>query len=62
MSSDAAFGRSGQVRSAQGMVAAQMGCTVEEALRLMAAHADTTDMTLEELAAAVVERRIRFDD
>ena len=62
MSSDAAFSRSGQVRSAQGMVAAQVGCTLEEALRLIAARADATDLTLDEVAVAVIERRIRFDD
>jgi hypothetical protein len=43
------------------MVAAQAGCDLDEAILRMQEHGVRTRRTLEEVAAAVLERRIRFD-
>jgi len=51
---------SDRVFQAQGMVALQASCSVEEALAKMAAEATASHMTLEAIATAVVERRMRF--
>jgi AmiR/NasT family two-component response regulator len=48
------------VAQASGMVAAQCGATPEDGLTLMRRRASNTDTTLDEIAAAVIERRIRF--
>jgi hypothetical protein len=51
---------SDRVFQAQGMVALQANCTVDEALAKMAAEAKASHMSLEAIATAVVERRMRF--
>jgi hypothetical protein len=43
-----------------GMVAAQAVCDLDEAILRMQEHGVRTGRTLEEVATAVVERRIRF--
>ena len=49
------------VYRARGMVSAQAGCTPERALALMYDTADAADVTVEELAALVIDRAVRFD-
>ena len=50
-----------QVYQAMGMVSAQRVVGLEEALALLRAHAFAHDLTLDEVAAAVVTRRLRLD-
>jgi GAF domain-containing protein/ANTAR domain-containing protein len=50
-----------QVYQATGMVSAQRGVGLEEALALLRAHAFAHDQALGEVAAAVVGRRLRLD-
>jgi hypothetical protein len=50
-----------QVYQATGMVSAQRGVELEAALALLRAHAFANDLTLNEVAAAVVARRLRLD-
>jgi len=49
------------VYQAQGMVTVQADCTFSEALVKMRARAEAAGQTLDEIAHAVVERRIRFN-
>ena len=56
----AEWDHSDRVFQAQGMVALQADCTVDEALAKMAAEAKASHMSLEAIATAVVERRMRF--
>jgi GAF domain-containing protein/ANTAR domain-containing protein len=49
-----------QVYQATGMVSAQRAVGPEEALALLRAHAFAHDLTLDEVAAAVVARRLRL--
>ena len=56
----AKWDHSDRVFQAQGMVALQANCTVDEALAKMAAEANASHMSLEAIATAVVERRMRF--
>jgi ANTAR domain len=51
-----------QVYQATGMVSAQRGVELEEALAVLRAYAFAQDQTLDEVAAAVVGRRLRLDD
>jgi GAF domain-containing protein len=51
-----------QVYQATGMVSAQRGVGLEEALAVLRAHAFAEDLTLDEVAASVVGRRLRLDD
>jgi hypothetical protein len=46
---------------ASGMVAAQLGVSVREALVRLRAHAFSHDLGLDEVAEAVVGRELRFD-
>lgn len=48
------------VYQASGMVSVQAACTVYDALTLMKERALVSHRTLEEVAVAVIERRIRF--
>jgi AmiR/NasT family two-component response regulator len=48
------------VYQAQGMVTVQAGCTFAEAFTLMNERAQVQQMTVEEVAEGIVERRIRF--
>ena len=52
--------RSDHVFQAQGMVSVQADCTVDEALTKMHERAQESEMSLEAVAAAIIERRIRF--
>jgi hypothetical protein len=49
------------VHQAVGMVSVQLSIGVEEALVILRARAIVTGQQLAELAAAVVERRFRFE-
>src|ERR1700761_5753690 len=51
-----------QVYQATGMVSVQRGVGLEQALALLRAYAFTHERALGEVAAAVVERRLRLDD
>lgn len=50
-----------QIFQASGMIAAQLGTGVDDALLRLRAHAWATDRSLAETAADVVARRLRFD-
>jgi AmiR/NasT family two-component response regulator len=50
-----------RVAEATNIVAAQVRCTLPEALQLMEERAEETGRTVEEIANEVVEREIRFD-
>jgi hypothetical protein len=43
------------------MVSVQVSCTLDEALLLLSARARTTDISIEQVAIAVVAGDIRFD-
>jgi hypothetical protein len=51
----------GQVATASGMVSVQADCTPDHALTLMVERAAKCGTKVEEIADAVVDRRIRFD-
>ena len=48
------------VNQAAGMVSVQANCLIQDAFVLMDARADDDNRTLEEIAAAVIERSIHF--
>jgi AmiR/NasT family two-component response regulator len=50
------------VQQAAGIVSVQVNCYVEDALALMRERAEESRVTVEEIAAAVVDGSIRFDD
>jgi hypothetical protein len=52
--------RSDRVFQAQGMVSVQADCTVDEALDKMTDRAQESETSLEAIATAIIERRIRF--
>lgn len=52
---------SARVHQAQGMVAAQAICSMDQAIALMKDTAAATEMTLEHVAKEVLGRRARFD-
>ena len=54
------FDHNTTVAFAAGMVAAQAGCTLEDAVEWMKAQGSKSGRTLEEVATAVCERRIQF--
>ena len=49
-----------RVYQAQGMVAAQAGCTLDTAMALMSSTAAATDETLEHIADEVLNRNVSF--
>lgn len=49
-----------RVNQAAGMISVQAGCTTDEALRILRERALVTGETVDDLAVATVERRIRF--
>jgi AmiR/NasT family two-component response regulator len=55
-------GHSTEIAQAQGMVSAQVGCTADEALILMNARAQTSHVSIEQVAAGIIDHLIRFDD
>ncbi len=52
--------QSDHVAQATGMVSVQADCTVVEAFRMMEERADLIDLTMEEVADSVLDRRLRF--
>jgi AmiR/NasT family two-component response regulator len=60
MGNGSAFAHSHRVSQASGMVSVQADCTIDEAVVLMQDRAATMGQTLDEIAAAVVDRSIRF--
>jgi AmiR/NasT family two-component response regulator len=51
---------SDRVHQAQGMISVQACCTVDEALAWMSERADESGMSLDAIATAIIERRVRF--
>jgi hypothetical protein len=51
-----------RIAQASGMVSVQVDCTVDDALVLMQARADSDDRSLDAVARSVVHGDIRFDD
>ncbi len=49
------------VHQATGMVSAQVGCDMDEALVRLRGHAFSSGQPIDELAEAVVDRHLRFD-
>ena len=65
--SDRFIGANGQhyglkVHPATGMVAVQASCSVAEALDLLVGYAAQHECTVEQIAADVIERRVRLDN
>jgi hypothetical protein len=60
MDNDTSVEQISQVPEAQGMVCAQVDCTIDEALLLLSERAQATGLRLEEVAVAVVSRRTQF--
>jgi hypothetical protein len=52
---------SDRVHQAQGMVAAQLGCSMEEALGRLRVRADANGQALDELALDVLDGIVRFE-
>jgi AmiR/NasT family two-component response regulator len=50
-----------EINQAAGMVSVQAMTTIAEAIQLMRSRAAKSDVTLEEVARAVIDRTIRFD-
>ena len=53
---------SAQVHQATGMVAVQAGCGFSDALLLMIQRADSSGISLDALAACVLDQSVRFDE
>ena len=51
-----------QVHQATGMIVAELGVTVDDALALLRAHAFSDETDLEDIAALVVRRELRFSE
>jgi hypothetical protein len=49
------------VARAAGVVVAQIGCRPFEALQILRAACDASGRPMDEIAVAVIERRVRFD-
>ena len=62
MESNGPGDHSDQIAQAQGMVSVEAACTVDEALLLMRARAESTDLSLAYIARAVLDGSIRWDD
>ena len=61
LAEDGWFDDHARVYQATGMLSAQRGVGLEAALALLRAYAFSHDLTLDEVAAAVVARRLRLD-
>ncbi len=59
---DLGIDRRAVVHQATGMLRAQLGVSIDEAFVRLRAHAYTNDQPLEEVARAVVARRLRLED
>jgi hypothetical protein len=53
--------RSAKVAQAQGMVSVQVQCSLDEALALLKARGESSLLSLDQVAGAVIEGSIRFD-
>jgi hypothetical protein len=53
-------GPSDRVAQATGMVSVQASCSVDDALGMIEERARVIDLTTEEVAVSVVDRRFRF--
>ena len=53
--------RSLRVAQAQGMVAVQANCSLDDALGKMAAAAESSEKTVEEVAAMVIDGLVQFE-
>lgn len=62
MGNGSASSHSHRVNQASGMVSVQADCTIDEAVVLMQDRAATMGQTLDEIAAAVIDRSIRFGE
>jgi AmiR/NasT family two-component response regulator len=51
---------SDRVYQAQGMISVQADCTVDEALAWMTERANESGMSVDAIATAIIERRVRF--
>jgi hypothetical protein len=51
-----------RINQGTGMVVAQLAISPEDALALLRAHAFAQEATLDEVATAVLEKRLRFTD
>lgn len=51
-----------EVNQAAGMVSAQANCPIADAFSMMWERADSANVSIEEIATAVLDRSIRFDD
>jgi hypothetical protein len=51
-----------EVHQATGMVIAQLGVTAETALARLRAHAFVHDLSITDVARAVIDRTLRFDE
>jgi hypothetical protein len=51
---------SGRILQAQGMVSAQAGCNIDDALALMTARASTTGQSVNEVATGVLDGSVRL--
>lgn len=58
---DRSFANGVRVDQASGMVSIQAHCTFAEAVVLMRERAVESDCSIEEIAALVLDRRLRFD-
>ena len=55
------FENTARVSQAVGMVSVQVGCGVDRALDLMRDRAEESQITMDELARAVIDGSLRFD-
>jgi len=50
-----------EVNQAAGMISVQADCPIQDAISMMWEHADTAGVSIDDIAAAVLDRSIRFD-
>jgi hypothetical protein len=55
-----AWANRSRIHQATGMVVAQLGVPVEDALAIMRAHAFAVETTMDDLTASIIERRLDF--
>jgi AmiR/NasT family two-component response regulator len=60
MGNGSGFAHGVKVTQASGMVSVQAACSVDEALALMRDRATVQRQTMDQIAEAVLDRRIRF--
>ena len=62
MAAEPPFEHNAQVFQAAGIVSVQAGCLIEQALILMDARAELDGITLDEIAAGVLDQSITFGE